>query len=1150
MSNMTQFVHLHVHTEYSLIDGLARIKQLIAAVKNLNMPAVAITDHCNLFGMVKFYRVAIEAGIKPIIGVELLIHNEATRLPFRMVLLCQNQVGYRNLTHLVSRSYIDQQYGAGIIHRDWFVGFSEGLIALSGGKQGDIGQALLQNNSEQAKSYLFFWTELFKDRFYVELHRTGREEEAYIKSAIWLAEEKNIPVVATNDVRFIVSEDFEAHEARVCIHEGYVLEDLKRPRLYSVDQYLRSSDEMQALFQDIPEAIANSLVIAKKCNLQLQLGRVFLPNFPVPNGFSLDGYLVARAKEGLEKRLIHLFPDENQRLNAVPHYNDRLAMELAVIQKMGFQGYFLIVADFIQWSKDHSIPVGPGRGSGPGSLVAYALGITELDPLAFDLLFERFLNPERASMPDFDIDFCMKGRDCVIDYVASKYGKESVSQIITYGSMAARAVVRDVGRVLGHPYGFVDKLAKLIPFELGMTLKKALSQDETLYTRYLEEEEVKALIDLALKLEGLPRNPGKHAGGVVIAPSVLTDFTPLYCEAGGKHLVTQLDKDDIEAVGLIKFDFLGLRTLTIIDWALKTINATERKENPLDIRYIPLDDPKVFELLCRGDTTAVFQLESRGMKDLIKRLQPASFDDIVPLVALFRPGPLQSGMVEDFINRRHGRAKVDYPHPDLEPILKSTYGVILYQEQVMQIAQVLAGYTLGNADLLRRAMGKKKPEEMARQRASFVSGACERGVNESTAHFIFDLMEKFAGYGFNKSHSAAYAWLSYQTAWLKAHYPAEYMAAVMSADIDNTDKIIRFIEDCKKMNLSILPPDINRSDYHFTVDREGRIVYGLGAIKGVGEAALENCLENRTQAGPFKTLFDFCHRVDSRKVNRRIMESLIRSGAMDCLKVGRATLTATLDKALMQAEQKNRNEEVGQQDLFNFSLSEDKLSPMEIDYIETPEWSDEIRLLGEKETVGIYLTGHPIDRYEQELSQLVHAKIATLKPVKEKTMIIGGFVVETRFLFTKNNHRMGVLTLDDRSGRMEVVVFPDLYTKSKEILEKGQLLVVEGEVSIDDYTESYRMTAKKIQSFEKIRCQARLVKLFLSATHCHDEIIRQLSFVLNPFRGGSSHVHIVYNNQHGSAELALGAEWKIKITGTLLEQLQGICGQGKVTLFY
>ncbi|MCK4833195.1 MAG: DNA polymerase III subunit alpha, partial [Gammaproteobacteria bacterium] len=810
-----------------------------------------------LFAMVKFTRAALGAGIKPIIGVDALVrYGDDQEAPFQMVLLAQNKEGYLNLSQLISKSYLEGQHrGVPIIQAEWIEQHAEGIIALSGGRQGDIGRALLAGQSDLAEQRLKAWMASFKDRFYIELQRTGREnEETYIAEAVELAIKHDVPVVATNDVRFLTADEFDAHETRVCIHDGRTLDDPRRPKNYSEQQYLRSSEEMQALFSDIPEALANTVEIAKRCNLEIQLGKSFLPQFPIPEGETEESYFCRVSREGLEERLKVLLDETAEDYaDKRKEYDERLQIELDVINNMGFPGYFLIVADFIQWSKDNGIPVGPGRGSGAGSLVAYALKITDLDPLKFDLLFERFLNPERVSLPDFDVDFCMEGRDRVIDYVARTYGRDSVSQIITYGTMAAKAVVRDVGRVMGQPYGFVDRLAKMVPFEIGMTLTKALDESEDLKAAYENEEEVTMLLDMALSLEGLARNAGKHAGGVVISPTVLTDFSPLYCEEGGASVVTQFDKDDVEAVGLVKFDFLGLRTLTIIDWAVKHVNRRRETsgEEPLVIEQLPLDDKAAFDLLQAANTTAVFQLESRGMKDLITRLQPDSFEDIVALVALFRPGPLQSGMVDDFINRKHGRAEVDYFHPDLEHVLTPTYGVILYQEQVMQIAQVLANYTLGGADMLRRAMGKKKAEVMAEQRELFMQGAVARDVDAKLATHIFDLMEKFAGYGFNKSHSAAYALLSYQTAWLKAHYPAEFMAAVLSADMDNTDKVVGLIEDCSEQGVKVLPPDINQSIYQFSVPDEKSILYGLGALKGVGEAALDGIIAERDENGEF-----------------------------------------------------------------------------------------------------------------------------------------------------------------------------------------------------------------------------------------------------------------------------------------------------------
>jgi DNA polymerase-3 subunit alpha len=1148
------FIHLRLHTEYSIRDGLITIEPLMEKAVQVGMPAVAMTDQCNLFAMVKFYRAAIAAGLKPIIGADIeLPHEQAGQPHYHLTLLCQNQSGYRNLIRLISRAYLEgQKQGIPLVHKTWLPGMTEGLIALSGARNGDIGQALLTHNQSLAAQRLAEYCQWFPQRFYLELQHTGREfEEEYLHAALTLAQEHQVPVVATNDVRFLTAEDFEAHEARVCIQESYTLNDTRRPKRYSQQQYLRTPQEMSELFADIPEALQNSVEIAKRCNLELTLGQPFLPNFPVPAGMTIDHYFDNAAQQGLTQRLTHLLKagDANAKQQT---YETRLRMELDVIKSMGFPGYFLIVADFIRWAKEQQIPVGPGRGSGAGSLVAYALGITDLDPITHDLLFERFLNPERVSMPDFDIDFCMEGRDRVIEYVAQKYGRESVSQIITYGTMAARAVVRDVGRVLGYPYGFVDKIAKLIPFELGMTLKKALQQDEQLLKHYHEDEEVKTLINLAMKLEGITRNAGKHAGGVVIAPSLLTDFTPLYCEEGSTHIVTQFDKDDVEAIGLVKFDFLGLRTLTIIDWAVQTINQKRQQsgELPLDILQLPLDDAKTFELLCACRTTAIFQLESRGMKDLIRRLQPTCFNEIVDLGAMFRPGPLQSGMVDDFINRKHGRAIVIYPHPALEPILRPTYGVILYQEQVMQIAQVLAGYSLGKADLLRRAMGKKMPEEMAKQRAIFVEGAKQRGVKPDVAEHIFDLMEKFSGYGFNKSHSAAYALITYQTAWLKAHYPAEFMAAVLSSDMDHTDKVVIFIEECKQLGLKLLPPDINSSVYKFTVTPQSEIIYGLGAIKGVGAAAVEQIILERQKKGIFRDLFEFCHRLDGRKVNRRVLESLIRAGAMDGFNVERATLMASLDKALQAVDQQARQTDVGQVDLFGTLLAQQD-SQQGLNYVTVKPWAEQERLLGEKETLGLYLSGHPITRYENELMQFVTARIADLKPERNQTVVVAGFVVAIKTLNTRSGNRIAFLTLDDRTARIELAVFSEVYAQSRDLLVKDQLLVVEGEVATDEFTGGYRLSGRRLFNWEQAREYfAKGLLLQLNANQLITDFAAQLKQLLTPFRGGRCAVCIDYHRADAKARLLLPEEWYIRPGNNLLKTLIKQLGAENVIVRY
>lgn len=879
-----KFIHLRIHSDFSMVDGLSKVPPLVKKVAAMGMPAMALTDFTNLCGLVKFYSTAHNCGVKPIIGADFTLQSEEFGDELtKLTLLAKNNVGYKNLTLLISKAYLrGHVQHQPVIDKAWLVEHAEGLIVLSGGKSGEVGRALLKGNQQQVERCIEFYQTHFADHFYLELIRTGRaDEESYLHFALDVAEQYDLPVVATNEVVFITEESFEAHEIRVAIHDGYTLEDPRRPKNYSPKQYLRSEAEMCELFADIPEALANSVEIAKRCNVTVRLGEYFLPNFPT-GGMAIEDFLVMKSREGLEERLEFLFPDPEVRAKRRPEYDERLQVELNVINQMGFPGYFLIVMEFIQWSKDNDIPVGPGRGSGAGSLVAYALKITDLDPLEYDLLFERFLNPERVSMPDFDVDFCMDKRDQVIDHVAEMYGRDAVSQIITFGTMAAKAVIRDVGRVLGHPFGFVDRISKLVPPDPGMTLEKAFIAEPALQELYNADEEVKELIDKCRILEGCTRNAGKHAGGVVISPTAITDFAPIYCDAEGNFPVTQFDKNDVETAGLVKFDFLGLRTLTIIDWALGLVNPRLKKAGkpPVRIEAIPLDDARSFRNLQDAKTTAVFQLESRGMKELIKRLQPDCFEDIIALVALFRPGPLQSGMVDNFIDRKHGREAISYPdekwqHESLKEILEPTYGIILYQEQVMQIAQVLSGYTLGGADMLRRAMGKKKPEEMAKQRAVFQEGAEKNGVDGELAMKIFDLVEKFAGYGFNKSHSAAYALVSYQTLWLKTHYPAEFMAAVMTADMDNTEKVVGLVDECKNMGLTVLPPDINSGLYRFNVDDNGAIVYGIGAIKGVGEGPIEAILEARNKGGYFKDLFDFCARIDLKKVNKRVIEKLI-----------------------------------------------------------------------------------------------------------------------------------------------------------------------------------------------------------------------------------------------------------------------------------
>ena len=1151
------FIHLNVHTEYSLVDGLVRLDELTARVRKLQMSAVAISDLNSLFAAIKFYKSSLTNGIKPIIGSELWLANTANpQKPYRCILLCSSEKGYRNLIKLLSQAYLKgQQYKMPMVQFTQLQTHCNGLIALSGACDGNIGQALLAGQVKGAESLVQQWLELFPDCFYLELQRTGREnEEIYLEGALKLADKYQVPVVATNKVRFLHTTDFEAHEARVCINQGVTLQDQRRPRIYTEQQYLRSPEEMIELFKDIPEAIENSVEIALRCNVILSLGQLHLPNFPIPESSVVENYLASSAMKGLEYRRSQSTSNQFSSIKQSKQiYSKRLEQELSVINRMGFAGYFLIVADFIAWAKKNKIPVGPGRGSGAGSLVSYALNITAIDPIQYDLLFERFLNPERVSMPDFDIDFCIEGRDKVIRYVAEKYGQESVSQIITFGTMAARAAVRDGGRVLGYAYGFVDKIAKLIPFELGITLERALEQEKELQDRYQKEEEVRVLIDLARKLEGITRNVGKHAGGVVIAPSQLTDYTPLYCEPNGENLVTQYDKDDVEAVGLVKFDFLGLRTLTIINHALETINKKRLsdREEEIVLEQISMDDQITFELLRSCQTTAIFQLESRGMKDLIKRLQPDCFADIVALVALFRPGPLQSGMVDDFIDRKHGHAKVRYPHPLLETILQPTYGVILYQEQVMQIAQSLAGYTLGAADLLRRAMGKKKPAEMAKQRVVFLKGAIAGGIANTTADYIFDLMEKFAGYGFNKSHSAAYALIAYQTAWLKAHYPGPFMAAVLTSELDNTDKLVLSLEECKTLGLKVLPPDINHSEHTFTVKGNDSIQYGLGAIKGVGESAVESILTAKNQHGLFKDLSEFCLNVDLKKVNRRAIEVLIRAGALDTLGLDRAQLVSALDGVLKIAEQSLKNLKSRQADLFG-TLGQQYLNMQQgIIHKDIKPWSDQVRLAGEKETLGWYMSGHPLDGYKETLNQFITCQIMALTLNRHHLVTIAGSVVSLKKITNKRGERIAFITLDDSTGRIELAIFSDCYQHCYHLLEKDALLIAQGELSLDSFTNTKRLTTSKIFTIEQARLNfAKSLRIELPHEQISDELLDYLEKIFIKSHEIGIPVTIAYEGDELSVLLQLDFAWRVKPESSTLESLSKLLGDKQVALCY
>lgn len=1175
------FVHLRLHTEFSLHDGLVRLKPLVKKAAELGYPALSLTDESNLFALVKFYKATQSSGIKPIIGSDIWLEPLDESLPpARITLLAMNNTGYLNLTELLSRAWLEgQRLGKPHLNFAWLSAQSEGLIVLSGAKEGPIGQLLLAGHLEEATELTRQWQASFPNNFYLEVQRTARVgDEECLHASVKLAQQLNCPLVATNDVRFMNRKDYWAHETRVAIGEGRSLDDPRREKNYSEEQYLKSPQEMQTLFSDLPSALANSVEIAKRCNVDVRLGEYFLPKLPIEPGMTEDEYFRKKSHQGLSKRFEKLHQPRPENFAEIEQeYRDRLDFELNTIIQMGFPSYFLIVADFIGWALKNEVPVGPGRGSGAGSLVAYALNITDLDPIHYSLLFERFLNPERVSMPDFDIDFCMEGRERVIEYVTATYGREAVSQIVTFGTMAAKGVVRDVARAQGKPYAVGDRLSKSIPFEVGMTLSKAaeeveeLKALETAYQANLKGELSEQMLEsldqegyevwaMARELEGIARNTGKHAGGVVIAPSKLTDFAPVMADEEGKGWVVQFDKDDIEEAGLVKFDFLGLRTLTIIDRALKDINEKRKLtgEENLEITAIPLNDKKTFDLLKKAETTAVFQLESRGMKELIKKLKPDSLEDMIALVALFRPGPLQSGMVDDFIQRKHGLSPISYPHPDyqdesLKPVLEPTYGIILYQEQVMQIAQVMAGFTLGGADMLRRAMGKKNPDEMAKMRQLFMEGSEKNNIDATKAGNIFDLVEKFAGYGFNKSHSAAYGLVSYQTAWLKTNYPASFMAAVMSTEMNNTDKVVMLVEESRAMKLTITPPDVNLGNWHFSVNSAGEIIYGLGAIKGVGESPVEALVEARNQGGPFADLFDFCNRVDMKRLNKRSIDALIRSGALDKLAPSRNLLLAALEDALKAADQTSRNASLGMDDLFGgLSNETSQNTDPYAAYQGTPQWTDKQRLAGEKETLGLYLTGHPIDEYETELKRFVSKKIANLQPSRDQQRI-AGLVMAFRTMRNKRGETLAFITLDDRSGRIEVSVFGEEYERFKSQLTKDSLLILEGEVREDSFTGGLAMRCKDITPIAEARSKfARALEISFNEQSFNVETITLITQCLEKYQLKETglNLQLTYTSHLGRINLLASPTWCVTPSDQLLEELNQLIGKGSLRLIY
>jgi DNA polymerase-3 subunit alpha len=1159
------FIHLRAHSEFSLVDSTIRLPHkpeeglpkkagdrpnLVSRCVELGMPAIALTDECNLFGLVKFYRAAEAAGVQPIAGCDLrLLAARDHERPTRATVLCRDDNGYRSLSRLLTRAWLEAPRIDDLptIPPDWLREHGDGLILLLG-PTSDIGASLAAGREGEAELTLSRWQRAFDDRLYLEINRCDRVADAAHESgALWLAGKAGVPVVAGNDVRFLDREDFEAHEARVCIATGRVLDDPRRPREYSAEQYLKSAEEMRTLFADLPETIDNAIELAKRCTLELSLGTYFLPAFPVPESETLDSWIRSEAHKGLDARLA---AQPLAQGHTADDYRGRLDREIGVIVQMGFPGYFLIVADFINWAKDNDIPVGPGRGSGAGSLVAWSLGITDLDPIPYDLLFERFLNPERVSMPDFDIDFCMDRRDEVIDYVARKYGREQVGQIITYGTMAAKAVVRDCGRVLGLPYGFVDGIAKLIPLTLGITLDDALGRSEKsaqnrdivsseLVQRYENEDDVRELIDLALKLENLARNAGKHAGGVVIAPKPLSEFCPLFAEAGGHNPVTQFDKDDVEAIGLVKFDFLGLRTLTIVDWAMKSINARRAaaSETPLDLARIPLDDRKVYDLFARGDTVAVFQFESTGMRKMIKQALPDRFEDLIALVSLYRPGPMD--LIPDFVERKHGRQKVDYLDARMEPILGPTYGIMVYQEQVMQIAQSLGGYTLGGADLLRRAMGKKKPEEMAQQRAIFRDGALKNGIYEPVADAIFDQMEKFAGYGFNKSHAAAYALVAYHTGWLKAHYPADFMAAVLSSDMDKTEKLVGFIDETRAMKLAIEAPHVNRSGYRFQTLAPDRIGYGLGAIRGVGQGAAETLIAARAEGGDFRDLADLCRRADSTKLNKRVLETLIQAGACDGLADNRATLMAQLPEAMRLAEQDHANRAAGQHDMFGMPMADCGTTAL-LSVPQQADWSLRRKLAGERETLGWYLSGHPTEERRSLLEQLVGTPLdraeSLLKPGDGRgaTVVLAGMVADVR----RRGDSQAFVPIEDWSGRVEASFFAEGWLENAPRLSRERIVLIEGQLRPDMFNGGgVALRGRTVLDLdEALDRQAEVLHLHVDARDGLDALLAELRSA----RPGRCALRLRLRTADAEGDIVPGANWMLRPSLDLLDRLHAL----------
>ena len=1139
------FAHLRVSSEYSIFKGLLSIEKLVEKAKFFGMPAIALTDHSNMFGLVKFFKKCEKEGIKPISGSTLNIIRSSEGRPFEFLCLAKNISGHKNLMHGLSRSSRNETKA---IMYDDFLKICNDIFVITGSENSEIFSLILNDKEDDAVELIEKYKEDFKNNFVIEIQNTGKEShKIFIASILPIASRLCIPVIATNDVLFGDREDFEIHETKVCINSGKTLNDPNREKIYSEEQYFKSQDEMHDLFKEFPEVLSNTLEIAKQCNLSLEPDGYFLPEYPVPEGQDFDTHLESLVQGNLDNKMANLNKDE------IKEYKARVKYELDQIKTMGFSSYFLIVYDFIKWSKNNDVPVGPGRGSGAGSLVAYCLGITALDPIKHGLLFERFLNPERISMPDFDIDFCMEKRDKVIEYVSLKYGRDAVSQIVTFGTMAARGVVRDVTRALGKPYSLGDRISKMIPFEIGMTLEKAISRQPVLKQAIKDDDEVQEIMNLSFKLEGGIRNIGKHAGGVVIAPGSLSDFSPIYFDSDTSSALTQFDKDDVEKIGLVKFDFLGLRTLTIIDKAVKSINddLASQNKNLLDISTLDLNDSRVYELLSSGKTTAVFQLESPGMKDLIKRLQPTKFEEIVALLALFRPGPLDSGMHDEFVNRKNGKVPVTYPHKLLEPVLAETYGVILYQEQVMESARVLAGYSLGQADILRRAMGKKQVEEMDKQRIIFVNGCKDKNIKENLANKIFNLIETFAGYGFNKSHSAAYALLSFQTAYLKTYYPEYFMAAVLSSAQGNTDKISSIIKECKDMSINVLRPNILTSGTNFFVNQKKQIEYGLTSLKGVAESFIYHLSEIR-EKNTFKNLLDFSKKVNVKLGGKKSLESLTKAGAFDSICDSRSIALACIPDMLKEGDKK-ASDALFAGDLF--SNVEEDFNPYDQHKAVNPlNFSQKLKY--EKEALGFYISGHPVEAIKDDIKDLRSHKISDLDANTSSATIVG-LVNSTRQIKDSKNKPVTFVNFDDESGSMDGIILSDLYEEKYGIIKEDAILRLSGSIDVDDYrsretnSTMYRMRVKNINPVESALVDSKKDLLIICDTTKGDslqEIKLRLNKIDSDFWGGESKVKLKILKDSTEALISLNDNFMIDLNTENLDNLRSIFGDNKIKL--